>query len=454
MIDPDRSHAFRILAQKFATGHTLRRPITLSTPKRRVYLRDTLLEDNHQRIIINPAETKAKFRKLSQSPFTFFRGNALIFYRDIVGYDLDMPHVFCVGDVHPANYGVMPSDDGAPFFGLNDFDEAAFAPFAYDLRRGVTGFCLTARENGFSETRQRKIVNAFLDGYIEAIKLYSHNDYEKWQTWRIDNSPKKIRRLLEKSIQSRVDFLAAIAEFGYFNQTDEVTILSDRVAEFQEYVALYREQSEILPDRPDSFFRVKDVARKKASGTASFGQMRYLVLLEGPTIADTDDIILEFKLARRPALYGLVPGNEMPDNWHAKRMVTAHDVHIVGGDPYFGHVEIDSQSFMVRELSPYKRRIDWEKLNRKEMARYAQFCGQVLAQAHARSDMDTGLGDKQVEPLIFQAIEENTAFKESMTEFAFEMAARTVQDYELYVADYERGYYDLERRDTADFGLE
>ena len=34
----------------------------------------------------------------------------------------------------------MPNEDGAPFFGVNDFDEAWVAPFSYDVKRGAVGF--------------------------------------------------------------------------------------------------------------------------------------------------------------------------------------------------------------------------------------------------------------------------------------------------------------------------
>ena len=55
-----------------------------------------------------------------------------------------MPAVFALGDVHPANFGGMPSADNVPIFGVNDFDEAHYAPFTWDLKRGAVGFLLAA----------------------------------------------------------------------------------------------------------------------------------------------------------------------------------------------------------------------------------------------------------------------------------------------------------------------
>jgi hypothetical protein len=47
--------------------------------------------------------------------------------------------------------GIMPNADGVPFFGLNDFDEAAYAPFSWDVKRGAVGFNLMLRQKQFDQ---------------------------------------------------------------------------------------------------------------------------------------------------------------------------------------------------------------------------------------------------------------------------------------------------------------
>ena len=54
-------------------------------------------------------------------------------------------------------------------------------------------------------------------------------------------------------------------------------------------------------------FKIKDVAVKKGSGTASLGLDRYFVLIDGPTDDPGDAIVLELKQTRQSALHGLVP---------------------------------------------------------------------------------------------------------------------------------------------------
>lgn len=58
-----------------------------------------------------PEGAQAKFDKLVKSAFVFFRGTALIFYRDYAGMDAHLPQVFTIGDVHPENFGVMPNSN-------------------------------------------------------------------------------------------------------------------------------------------------------------------------------------------------------------------------------------------------------------------------------------------------------------------------------------------------------
>lgn len=125
-------------------------------------MRETLRDDHGNRIARHSEGAAAKFDKLAGSVFSSFRGTCLLFYRDMAGEDAPMPAVFALGDVHPTNFGVMPSADNVPIFGVNDFDEAHYAPFTWDLKRGAVGFLLAAEEEGgHRRSRQRAIARHF-----------------------------------------------------------------------------------------------------------------------------------------------------------------------------------------------------------------------------------------------------------------------------------------------------
>lgn len=408
--EQDRTEAFRDFARRWATGEVMVPPTMLPPEERRLYVRRTLREDHRFSIDDRPEGAQAKLDKLTSSVYTFFRGTALLYYRDYAGTDTEMPIVFTIGDIHPENYGVMPNADGAPFFGVNDFDEACFAPFTYDIKRGAVGFYVLAEENGLKKAQRRKAVRAWVDGYIDGLRAFAQDDRERWFQYRLDNSPPMIRSLI-KSAQKRdrAEFLADMVDLAKqrFLPSDEIVPHSGHIDEFQKAVDDYRAETEVtIPRSAKSFFHVQDVAFKKDSGTASLGLDRYFVLIDGPSDDAADDLILEFKQAKRSALRGLVPPFEKTKRQKVKQsegeqaareVVRAHDVHLVGGDPLYGHATVDGRSFVVRERSPYKTAISVKKLAADELETYACICGAVLAQTHSRSDEDTGVQKGEAE---------------------------------------------------------
>lgn len=453
--DHDRTDEFHAYAEQRANNQVTVSPRLLPTHERRLYVRQTLREDHKFRIADRPQGAQAKFDELAKSLPSFFRGTTLLYYRDYAGEDLDLPLVFTVGDIHPENFGVMSNTDGAPFFGVNDFDEAYFAPFSYDVKRGATGFYIYAWENGFKKTDRKAAARAFVQGYIHGLYEFARSDREKWHQYRIDSSPKMIRKLMEQNVGSRAKFLSKWVDLERrrFIPSKKIVPHSQAVDEFNRLVKQYVRDNEIeVPYRSRDYFEVIDVAIKKGSGTASLGLDRYFVLINGPSDDPADNRILEFKQTRRPALHGLVPV-EVDSSWEkdgkgnkkvgsppngakaANRIVNAHDIHLAGGDPFYGRVEKDGIEFLVRERSPYKDEVDVDELDEKEMLDYATICGHVLAQTHARSDDDTGILEGNAEKTILGAIQQKL-FVDDTVRFARAAAKRLHKDYKLFRKDH------------------
>lgn len=448
--DEDRTAAFRAFVHRRAEGDVLTSPLLLTEGERRLHVRRTLREDHQFRIANRPEGAQAKFDKLADSAFVFFRGTALLYYRDHAGDDLHLPLVFTVGDMHPENFGVMPNEDGAPFFGVNDFDEAYFAPFSYDVKRGAVGFWLVARENGLKKKKRRKIVRDWVEGYLEGLREFALDDREKWHEYRLDNSPKMIKELLQNAMADREDWLADYVDLDKerFVSSDEIVLHSKHINAFQKVINAYVKENGIdTKDKPKNFFEVKDVAIKKDSGTASLGLDRFWVLINGKTDAPEDNIILEMKQARRSALHGLVPDDLMPDfdgNDEVETVVTAHAVHLAGGDPFYGRVEMDDKPFLVRERSPFKDEIDVDELDADELDEYALICGKVLAQAHARSDEDTGIMEGSAEEMILSAVDP-AVFTDDVVRYAESAAQRIIADWKHFRQDHALGAFEFLR---------
>ena len=445
----DRREAFAQFAQRRAAGEVVSPPLLLPKEERRHYVRETLREDHRFRIHNQPDGAQAKFDKLKSSPFVFFRGTALLYYRDYAGTDGHLPIVFTVGDVHPENFGVMPNENGAPFFGVNDFDEAYFAPFSWDVKRGAVGFYIAAKENGFNKRARRRIVRGFVNGYLQGLEEFARNDREKTHEYRLDNSPSMIKDLLEDSQTRRKKFLKKYVDIekGRFLPTEEIVPYTSHVSEFQEAIEGYRKSLEVEEDTRAGHFEVKDVAIKKDSGTASLGLERYWVLIDGPSEDNSDDLILELKHTRTSALTGLAPETE-ENNGQAERVVDSHRIHLVGGDPYYGTTTLRDQSFLVRERSPYKNDIDIEDLDSDDMQDYAEICGKVLAQSHARSDEDTGIQAGNAEERILESIEPDV-FLDDICRFAIAAAKRIYADYKLFKKDHQLGAFSFVRDEVG-----
>ncbi len=440
-----RAASFHDLAERISRGEQLFPPRMLTGLDRRNHVRSTLREDHQTRIEEQAHGTREKFEKLAKSRFKFFRGTALLFYRDMVGMDAHMPTVLALGDVHPENFGVMPNEDGVPIFSVNDFDEAAYAPFTWDMKRAAVGFWIAAQEEGELDRKQRrKIVRAFVKGYLDAMQAYADHETEKADAFRMDNSPKVIQRLFDEAWQDREEWLwnDYLKPSGKgFRADDELQPLSSEIDKFQKAVNDLAKTNELdVPDRsPD--LRVKDVCVRHGQGTASLGLPRFYVLLEGPSKDATDDIIVEFKKARRSALEGLVPPTEFDAGEKGERIAHGQQVQLAHGDVFFGAVEIDGESYMSRERAPFRDDIDLDELSKKTWRNYAAVCGKALAQAHALSD-DLGQIDYDVEPSIIAACEPRELFIEDLLRFTVETADRLKADHRAFKEDFEVGAFD------------
>lgn len=443
----DRFDAYAEIAEARARGVQLVLPRHLEGHDRRLHVRQTLREDHQRRIDERSDGTTEKFEKLASDLFSFFRGTCLLFYRDMAGDDAWMPTVLCLGDVHPENFGVMPSADGVPIFGVNDFDEAAFAPFTWDLKRGATGFLVAAAVEGeLGGKKRRKIATRFVRGYVDGIAEFDQHGTELDHQIRLDTAPPLIRSLIQDALESRDTWLAEEHhdEYrrGFRIDDDELVPVTSRRDEFQEIIDRFVEVNGIdVPARAGDM-HVKDVAMRKGAGTASLGLPRYYVLVEGARSDATDDLVIELKRARRSALAGLVPPESGGGEGSGDRIAHAQTVQVVRGDVFYGSVEIDGMSFMTRERAPFRDDIDLDELSKREWKDYAEICGRALAHAHSLSDDQTDRVVGDLEPRILDAIGNPALFVDDVVRYAEGAFDRLRRDHEHFRADHELGAFE------------
>ena len=446
-VHADRADAFRRYAELRAAGEVEVAPHLLGRRERRLHVRNTLIEDHAVRLLDTPEAVAAKFAILAASPFSFFRGTALLYYRDHAGVDGHLPAVFCIGDVHPENFGIMPSAAGHPFFGPNDFDEAWIAPFTYDVGRGAVGFWMAARERELSRKARRLVVRAFVDGYLAGLVAFASDDSEDTHQITAEACPTVLEPSFAKARRPRDRFLAKRIDLAAhrFLADERLEPRHDLVPLLQPVVDSYAGTLDRPESRPDGFFRVHDVALRHGGGTASQGLARFWVLLDGPTPEATDDVIIELKMARRSALFGLVPATSYDARTSAERIAHAHSEFLVDGDPLYGAAEIEDRSFVVRERSPMKVNVSVAAFGAEQLLEYADICGRALAQTHARSEtlvVEDRPEAGESELGILRAIRPEV-FRADTLEWAEEGGERVLDDHRLFCDDLARGAFEV-----------
>src|SRR5580692_10332126 len=82
-----------------------------------------------------PGLIPVKYQRMSESPFKFFRGAAIIQARDLANSRVSGIIVQACGDCHLMNFGGFASPERALVFDINDFDETFPGPWEWDIKR-------------------------------------------------------------------------------------------------------------------------------------------------------------------------------------------------------------------------------------------------------------------------------------------------------------------------------
>ena len=98
-----------------------------------------------------PELVPIRYGRMLVSPFTFYRGAALIMAADLAGTPRSGITTQVCGDAHLMNFGVFASPERRLVFGINDFDETHPGPWEWDVKRLAASFAIAGRDNGYSD---------------------------------------------------------------------------------------------------------------------------------------------------------------------------------------------------------------------------------------------------------------------------------------------------------------
>ena len=115
------------------------------------------------------------------SPFTFFRGAALIMASDLSTTPRSGLTAQLCGDAHLSNFGVFGSPERQLVFDCNDFDETHPGPWEWDVKRLAASVVVASHDLGFSRSVRTEAVVGLGRVYREAVRrMAAMSNLEVW----------------------------------------------------------------------------------------------------------------------------------------------------------------------------------------------------------------------------------------------------------------------------------
>src|SRR6478672_9814066 len=184
-----------------------------------------LLESQAQHRV--PELVPIRYGRMLASPFTFYRGAALIMASDLAETPRSGFEVQCCGDAHLSNFGLFASPERRLLFDINDFDETLPGPWEWDVKRLACSLLIAARNNGLTVKEQERVVLAAMADYRDRMRTFSGmKTLDLWYT-RFEMEPlveeisRQVGSRMRKRLKKRVakararDNAQAFAKFTY-----------------------------------------------------------------------------------------------------------------------------------------------------------------------------------------------------------------------------------------------
>jgi uncharacterized protein (DUF2252 family) len=362
-----------------------------------------------------PELVPIRYGRMLVSPFTFYRGAAMIMAGDLASTPRSGLTVQCCGDAHLSNFGVFASPERKLVFDLNDFDETLPGPWEWDVKRLAASMLIAAINNGYKIKDQERIVLGTVESYRSAMRefagmrnldvWYAHADIDDLLAERGSELKAKMAKRTEKNLaKARTrDSMSAFSKLtevvdGQVRIADQPPLIV-RVADLgdpEQRDQLYDALHSLLRDYRGTLefdrrvlaeeYELVDMARKVV-GVGSVGTRAWIALMLG---RDADDpLFLQMKEAEASVFEPYLGPSEFKN--HGERVVVGQRLMQASSDILLGWLHVSSgldgqaRDFYVRQLRDWKGSAEIEEMIPKGMAIYGQLCGWTLARAHARS---------------------------------------------------------------------
>ena len=411
-----------------------------------------------------PELVPIRYGRMLVSPFTFYRGAALVMASDLATTPRSDITVQLCGDAHMSNFGVFASPERQMLFDINDFDETLPGPWEWDVKRLAASFEIGGRELGFSPADRRNVIMAGVREYREVMRQAA-----RMPTLEVWHAHMEIRRLMgwidtevrEKRL-GRKEAREAQEDMDKARTRDSVRVFAKRAGEVGGELRIVADPPLIVPvedlvpagsewedpeplvsaliesyrktiaphPHPIEEFRYVHMARKVV-GVGSVGTRAWILLMLGRD--DRDPLFLQAKEAQASVLERFLGKSAYAH--HGQRVVVGQRLMQAASDIFLGWIRVEgidglTRDYYVRQLHDWKGGAEVDTLRVAGATLYSRLCGSTLARAHAR------WGDRIA---VAAYLGKGDAFDRAIADFSARYADQNEQDYAALVAAAESG---------------
>ena len=414
-----------------------------------------------------------RYGRMAASPFTFFRGTALLQAHDLSKvHDTGLTMPIC-GDGHLMNFGGFATPERQLVFDLNDFDEVSVGPFEWDLKRLTASLVIAARHMRLSRGAAEDLVMTAVNEYRNRMAQYAQcGALELWyeritfermaETALTPERRRAVRRGMEKAAsrthESLFERMAGHdgerwvirdAPPALFHVLGANTLFTAEKTEelkgprggnmldgmWSDYLkTMSHDRRELL-----AHFSVQDIVFKVV-GVGSVGTRCTAVLLVDPM---SKPLFMQIKEARPSvvARYFKSP----PARHQGERVVQGQRMLQAASDIFLGWATSPlGRHYYFRQLRDMKLSASIELFDSDLLTGYAQLCGWVMARAHAKAS------GQAIEVSAY--IGRGDQFAEALTTYATTYADQVERDYDAFVKACRSGA--LEARSDEDMAAD
>lgn len=412
-----------------------------------------------------------RYGRMSVSPFTFFRGSAVLQAHDLAGTVNTGIILPLCGDAHLSNFGGFATPERQLVFDLNDFDEAAPGPWEWDLKRLVASFAVAGDQMGVDRGAIAECVSTAVQEYSDRIREYS--ELSSLDLW---HEVITFDRMMDRAVSDEGRQLIAKTGKKAASRTNESVLTKMATLQDGRWTIQDAPPALFHPSGPNSLlgeekwantdawkgklakafdayvqtlpfdrralisqYELHDIAFKVV-GVGSVGTFCLIMLFVD---CHGNPLFLQVKEARPSVIATYFPVTG--PSHQGERVVAGQRLLQAASDSFLGWTTGPAnRHFYFRQLRDMKVSAEVERMSNTVLNGYARMCGWALARAHAKA------GGKAIE--ISSYIGSGERLADALVEYAFAYAKQNEADYDQFITACRTGR--LEARGDEEMALD